>query len=175
MVERARTVARVRRATLRDLEGYSRVLQSVADEGKYLFIERVTEKKKRSMAKLFKDRGCLVLVTEVRERERWKTVGSLTLSRYGDASKSRHVRVLAMSVLDGYRGRGIGNELMARGLEWARKEEGVEKVTLGVFSSNQRAFRLYENFGFEVEGVRKRHYYIAGRPEDEIDMALFVK
>jgi RimJ/RimL family protein N-acetyltransferase len=48
-------------------------------------------------------------------------------------------------------------------------------VVLGVFSENKRAFRLYEKFGFEVEGVRKRHYYIAGKHEDEIDMALFVK
>ena len=46
---------------------------------------------------------------------------------------------------------------------------------MGVFSNNRRAFRLYEKFGFKVEGVRKRHYYIAGKPEDEIDMALFVK
>lgn len=175
LVERTRLEARVRKATLRDIERYAKIVQSVADEGRYLFIERVTEKKKQSMARVFKDRGCLVLVAEVRERGRWKAVGSLTLSHYGDASKSKHVRVLAMLVLDGYRGRGIGKQLMAKGLEWAREKEGVEKVALGVFSNNKRAFRLYENFGFKVEGVRRRHYYIAGRPEDEIDMSLFVK
>jgi ribosomal protein S18 acetylase RimI-like enzyme len=48
-------------------------------------------------------------------------------------------------------------------------------VALGVFSKNKRAFRLYEKFGFKVEGVRKKHYYIEGKHEDEIDMALFVK
>ncbi|MDG6914897.1 MAG: GNAT family N-acetyltransferase [Nitrososphaerota archaeon] len=175
MAERAGIEVRVRRATPRDLEGYARVVQSVAAEGRYLFIERVTEKKRRSMAELLKDRACLVLAAEARERGRWKMVGSLALSRYGDASKSGHVRVLAMMVVDGYRGMGIGKRLMEEGLEWARAAEGVEKVALGVFSNNGRAYRLYESFGFKVEGVRRRHYYIMGKPEDEVDMALFVK
>ena len=86
-----------------------------------------------------------------------------------------HVRVLGMLVVDGYRGMGVGTRLMEYALRWARAKKGVEKVVLGVFSDNQRALRLYEKFGFEVEGVRKKHYYIAGEPEDEIDMALFVK
>lgn len=175
LAERAGIEVRVRRATPRDLEGYARVVQSVAAEGRYLFIERVTEKKRRSMAELLKDRACLVLAAEARERGRWKMVGSLALSRYGDASKSGHVRVLAMMVVDGYRGMGIGKRLMEEGLEWARAAEGVEKVALGVFSNNGRAYRLYESFGFKVEGVRRRHYYIMGKPEDEVDMALFVK
>ena len=97
------------------------------------------------------------------------------MTRYGDVKKSEHVRVLGMLVVDGYREVGVGTKLMEYALRWARAKKGVEKVTLGVFSENQRAFRLYEKFGFKVEGIRKRHYYIAGKPEDEVDMALFVK
>ena len=135
----------------------------------------MTKERKESMGKLFKDRECLVIVAEVVEGGKRKLVGNLTLTRYGDVEKSKHVRVLGMLVVDGYRGMGVGTKLIAYALAWATAQKGVEKVTLGVFSKNKRAFRLYEKFGFEVEGVRKRHYYIAGKHEDEIDMALFLK
>jgi len=171
----ARPVVKVRRARAGDLEQYAENVQSVADEGRYIFTERVTEERKKSMGKLFKDKGCLVIVAEVVEGGKRKLVGNLTMTRYGDAEKSKHVRVLGMLVVDGYREMGAGTKLMEYALRWAGAKKGVEKVTLGVLSNNQRAIRLYEKFGFKVEGVRKKHYYIAGEPEDEIDMALFVK
>jgi RimJ/RimL family protein N-acetyltransferase len=166
---------RVRRATIGDLEQFAKNDQSVADEGKYIFTEEVTADRKRSMGKLFADRSCLVVVAEVGSGGTRKVVGSLTLDRYGNVEKTRHVRVLGMLVTNGYRGMGIGTKMVAYALKWARSREDVEKVVLGVFSSNKRAFRLYEKFGFEVEGVKKKHYYIAGKHADEIDMALFLK
>jgi len=166
---------RIRRATDRDLEEYAKNIQAVADEGRYLFTEGVSEERKKSMGKLFKDRSCLAIVAEVGTGRERKIVGSLTLERYGSVRKTRHVRVLGMLVIEGYRGRGIGTKLVAHALEWAKKRKEVEKVALGVFSNNERAFRLYEKFGFEVEGVKRKQYHIAGKHEDEIDMALFVK
>ena len=173
--ESARLEARVRRAKAGDLEEYVENLQSVADEGRYIFVERVTEERKKSIGKLFRDEECLVIVAEVVEGGERRLVGSLTMTRYGDAEKSKHVRVLGMLVVRGYRGMGIGTKLMDYALKWARAKRGVEKVTLGVFSNNKRAFRLYERFGFKVEGVRRKQYCIAGKHEDEVDMALFVK
>ncbi len=102
-------------------------------------------------------------------------MGSLTLDRYGNVKKTRHVRVLGMLVIKGYRGQGIGTKLVAHALEWAKAQPAVEKVVLGVFSDNRRAVRLYEKFGFKVEGVKRKHYYIAGRHADEIDMAFFLR
>jgi len=174
-VESARPEVKVRKARAADLEQFEKIVQSVADEERYIFIERVTEERKESMGKLFKDSGCLVIVAEVVEGGKRKLVGNLTLTRYGDVEKSKHVRVLGMLVVGGYRGMGIGTKLIAYALGWAREQKGVEKVSLGVFSNNELAFRLYEKFGFQVEGVRKKHYYIAGKHEDEIDMALFLK
>lgn len=160
---------------MRDLDQSLKNLQSVADEGRYLFTERVSAERRRSTARLIRRRDCLVLVAEVGRGKAAKQVGCLTMGRYGEVEKSRHVRVLGMFVVKGYRGMGIGTELIARALEWGRAREGVEKVVLGVFSGNQGAFRLYKKFGFAVEGVKKRQYYIDGRPQDEIEMAIFVK
>jgi RimJ/RimL family protein N-acetyltransferase len=166
----------VRRAKASDLDGFEANVQSVADEGRYIWTERVTERERAMHRSLFKDRGCLALVAEVRRGKERRLVGSLTMTRYGQAvKKSQHVRVLGMLVIDGYREMGIGSRMMETALDWARKKRGVEKVVLGVFSNNRRALRLYEKFGFKVEGVRKDHYYIGGEREDEIDMALFVK
>lgn len=151
-------------------------MQLVADEGRYIWVEKVTEETKAMLKRMVEDEGCLALVAEVGRGRRRKVVGGLTLGRYGQTvSKSRHVRVLSMLIVEGYREMGIGSRLMERALDWSRKEPGVEKVILGVFSNNERALRLYQKFGFEVEGVRRDHYYIDGRREDEVDMALFVK
>lgn len=135
----------------------------------------MTAERKKSMGKLFKDKDCLAIVAEVGAGEGRRIVGSLTLTRYGDVKKARHVRVLGMLVVRGYRGLGTGKKVMARALEWAKAQDEVEKVILGVFSNNRRALRLYEKFGFEVEGVKKRQYYIAGKHADEIEMALFFR
>jgi ribosomal protein S18 acetylase RimI-like enzyme len=167
---------RVRRATPDDLEEFAANVQSVADEGRYIWTEKVTKESKESLLKLFEDEGCLAIVAEVGRGKEKKLVGSLTMTRYGQTvKKSRHVRVLGMLIIRGYREMGIGTKLMDYAVKWAKKQPGVEKVVLGVFSNNKRAFGLYEKFGFAVEGVRKAHYYIDGKREDEIDMALFVK
>jgi RimJ/RimL family protein N-acetyltransferase len=166
---------KIRRGRVGDIDEVARNTQKVADEGTYLFTEKVTEERKKSMRRLVGDRSCLAIVAEVGKGKGRRIVGNLTMVRYGDAEKSKHIRVLGMLVVKGYRGKGIGTKLMAYALDWARRQKGVEKVALGVFSNNKRAFALYKKFGFEVEGVRKNHYYIKGKHEDEIDMALFVK
>jgi RimJ/RimL family protein N-acetyltransferase len=172
---RAHLRARVRRATIGDLEQFAQNVQSVADEGRYIFTEEVTADRKKSMGKLISDRSCLVIVAEVGAGRTRKLVGSLTLDRYGNVEKTRHLRVLGMLVIEGFRGMGVGTKMVAYALKWARSRDDVEKVVLGVFSNNRRALRLYEKFGFRVEGVKKKHYYIEGKHEDEIDMALFLR
>jgi len=176
-VSKARPDVKIRRATARDVEQMAANVQSVADERRYIWTERVTEEWKESLRKrLLRDKGCLVIVAEVGRGRGKRLVGNLTMTRYGQTiRKSQHVRVLAMLLVDGYREMGIGSKMMDYALRWAREQPGVEKVVLGVFSNNKRAWHLYEKFGFVVEGVRKGHYYIDGEREDEIDMALFVK
>lgn len=51
-----------------------------------------------------------------------------------------------------YRGLGMGKLLIRALLEWAEKNPLIEKVSLGVFSTNQRAIALYKSLGFVEEG-----------------------
>ena len=47
---------------------------------------------------------------------------------------------------------GIGRMLVNELLDWAEKNPFIEKVSLGVFSTNYRAISLYKSMGFKEEG-----------------------
>ena len=86
---------------------------------------------------------------------------------------SRHVADLGLMVEAGHRRQGVGTALLEEAVAWARTV-GVRKLELHVFPWNEPALRLYESFGFEREGYRKRHYDRDGQLVDAILMALFV-
>ncbi|KAA8786564.1 RimJ/RimL family protein N-acetyltransferase [Paenibacillus sp. 4624] len=70
-------------------------------------------------------------------------------------------------------GYGIGREMLQSSLQWV-DEQGIEKVTLKVLATNDKAIRLYETSGFEVEGVFKRdRRHADGRYYDTVVMARF--
>ena len=50
-------------------------------------------------------------------------------------------------VLQGYRGLGIGEQLMQKGLQWM-DEMGAEKIVVNVAAGNEQAFGFYERYGF---------------------------
>lgn len=64
---------------------------------------------------------------------------------------------LAMALRPEARGRGAGRALLEAALAHAR-DHGAHKVELEVWTDNARAIALYTAAGFEVEGVRRRHY-----------------
>jgi RimJ/RimL family protein N-acetyltransferase len=83
-------------------------------------------------------------------------VGRLSLAR-DQHPASTHVADLGLMVAASHRRRGIGWALLDAAVEWARAR-GISKLELHVFPHNEPALRLYEKFGFEREGYRKRHY-----------------
>jgi len=76
-------------------------------------------------------------------------------------------------VASGSRRRGIGKALLEQAVTWAR-EADIRKLELHVFPWNEPALALYEAFGFEREGLRRRHYLRDGEEVDAILMAYFV-
>ena len=97
-------------------------------------------------------------------------VGRLSVAR-DPHSASRHVADLGLMVAASHRRRGIGRALLTQAVEWAR-DAGVRKLELHVFPWNEPAIRLYEQFGFEREGLRKEHYRRGTEYVDAILMAL---
>lgn len=99
-------------------------------------------------------------------------VGRLSLARESHPA-SLHVADLGLMVEAGRRRQGIGRALLEQAVEWAR-EVGVAKLELHVFPYNEPAIRLYERFGFEREGVRRRHYRRGDELVDAVLMAYLL-
>ncbi|MGZ8782639.1 MAG: N-acetyltransferase family protein [Gaiellaceae bacterium] len=94
-------------------------------------------------------------------------VGRLSVAR-DPHSASRHVADLGLMVAATHRRRGIGKALLEQAVAWGR-DAGVSKLELHVFPWNEPAILLYERFGFEREGLRRRHYR---RGTDLVDAIL---
>lgn len=68
-----------------------------------------------------------------------------------------------IAVKQGYRRRGIGRALMTAAIDYCRKNR-LSVLMLEVRQSNRAAIALYERFGFQAVGIRKRFY---DQPEED--------
>jgi len=65
--------------------------------------------------------------------------------------------LLRIGILKKFRNQGAGAFLLGR-LLGAASERGATSMFLEVRKGNAGAIRLYEKFGFQIEGVRKGYY-----------------
>jgi putative acetyltransferase len=87
---------------------------------------------------------------------------------------TRHTAVLGMSVDRDYRNQGIGTRLMKAAIDWARHKR-IVRLELEVYAENLAAIHLYEKFGFEVEGRKRKYAYQRDKYYDSLIMSrLFV-
>jgi len=70
-----------------------------------------------------------------------------------------------------FRGRGMGRALMAEMIDLADCWLQLTRLQLYVWDGNDAAIRLYESFGFEVEGRLRRFVYVEGGYRDALIMA----
>ena len=164
---------RVRRAAPADAAALVALAGAVArEDGRWILATeswRSVRDERRYLKAAQTHRDAAVFVAE----EDGLVLGRLSLARDPHPA-SRHVADLGLMVAAGARRRGIGRMLLTEGMEWARTH-GVRKLELHVFPWNEPALRLYESFGFEREGYRKRHYERDGEDVDAILMALAVE
>jgi L-amino acid N-acyltransferase YncA len=81
-----------------------------------------------------------------------------------------------LAVAPEWRGRGIGQHLLARAYAWATRT-GVKKIQLDVRAGNSAAIRLYERQGFVLEGRERAQICInkqCNHYEDNLIMAKFL-
>jgi len=166
-------VIRVRRAAPADAPALVALAEAVArEDGRWILTTeswRSVRDERRYLKAAQTHRDAAVFVAE----EDGLVLGRLSLARDPHPA-SRHVADLGLMVAAGARRRGIGRMLLTEGVEWARTH-AVRKLELHVFPWNEPALRLYESFGFEREGYRRRHYERDGEDVDAILMALAVE
>jgi ribosomal protein S18 acetylase RimI-like enzyme len=152
------------------IKGFWRALDTVAREEMYLLLLKAPPIKKVR---------CFVLLNIKNKFTQYvvldgdRIVGWCDIRPQGHLT-TRHIGILAMGLLPEYRGRGIGAQLLKKCLGNAKKR-GVEIVHLGVYASNKAAIRLYKEFGFSFEGLRKRARKHKGKYQDMFLMAKRLK
>lgn len=133
-----------------DLEGLIEFIDSLADEGAdILRTERVTREEEaewlgRRLARI--DKG--ELIDAVAEVDGKVVANSEVQKRAGMMS---HIGDFGIGIKSGYRGIGIGTEIM-RTLMEESKNAGLRILVLDHFATNKPARALYEKMGFKEEG-----------------------
>jgi RimJ/RimL family protein N-acetyltransferase len=165
-------VTRVRRAEPSDAAALVRLAEAVgSEEGRWILAAegwRSIADERRYLKTVSRHPDAAVFVAD----DEGEVIGRLSLSRDPHPS-SRHVADVGLMVAAGHRGKGIGRMLLEEAVDWSRRS-GIGKLELHVFPWNEPALRLYETFGFEREGYRRRHYAREDELLDAILMAYLV-
>ena len=83
-----------------------------------------------------------------------------------------HNSEIAISVRKDYWRIGIGSCVMSELLRFAKENNKIKNISLGVKASNKNAIAMYEKFGFKKIGVHKDYFKVDGNYDDEILMDL---
>jgi len=96
-------------------------------------------------------KGLFSLVACVGENN--EVVGQLSLITFPNRPRRRHMGQLGMAVRDDWQAQGVGTALMQAAVDLADNWLNLRRLQLDVFTDNAPAIRLYEKFGFAVEGT----------------------
>ena len=142
----------IRVACLADAQQMLAILQEVIAEEQYLlstieeFQQTIEGQQAWIQTKLANDRET-ILIAEYND----DIVGWLAFQS-PERKRLAHTGSFGIMVRKDYRGQGIGKRLIEALLIWAVANPQIEKVCLGVFSTNVGAINLYRKMGFIEEG-----------------------
>ena len=88
--------------------------------------------------------------------------------------RMKHNGTLGISIRKKYWGIGLGSEIMAYLIDWAKSNKITKKINLLVREDNIRGVKLYEKFGFEKEGLLKKDICVNGVYYNTIAMGLYI-
>lgn len=163
----------IRLATPDDAEQYMEVMRQVADEPHNGILRsrgdelRSVDEQRKVIEQRMASDNSIFFVAEVNG----KIVGHVSCGG-GVVSATYHTTGLGITILKEWRGKGIGTALMQHIVDWARANPVIKRVELEVFTTNPRAAKLYERFGFEAEGVKRQVYFKDGEFVDSVMMAI---
>ncbi|MDR4924686.1 GNAT family N-acetyltransferase [Peribacillus sp. YIM B13472] len=153
----------IRTGELEDAEAVFDVQNSVISEGEYFItvseeFNKTPEQQRDWIRRLLENERETIIAAEINgEVIGW--IGFQSENR----KRMSHKGSFGMMIRKDYRGKGIGEELIKALLEWAEANPFIEKVSLGVFSTNQRAISLYKKMGFVEEGRKIKEFKMSER------------
>jgi putative acetyltransferase len=87
------------------------------------------------------------------------------------ARRRAHVASLGMGVDTSYHGRGVGTALLSAIIDLADHWYNIRRIELQVYTDNDTAIRLYQRFGFVIEGTHRAYGFREGAWADAYTMA----
>lgn len=100
----------------------------------------------------------------VRARADNRLIGYLSLRDIHPTFRSAELGITIAAPAD--RGRGFGSEAVRLAMDYCWRQLDLERVTLHIYGSNERALRCYRDAGFVEEGVMRRAAYFDGQRVD---------
>ena len=104
-----------------------------------------------------------------------EVIGQLGLHTFPNRFRRRHVGQIGMAVRDDWQGKGVGTALMEAAVDLADKWLNLTRLELEVYTDNAPAIRLYEKFGFTIEGTLAQFAFRDGQYVDSYLMARLRK
>ena len=163
------TAVFVRTATVDDAEQVVAVMNGVIAEGTFtLFDTPFSLQDERDFIASRGPRSALYVAAG----SDGDILGVQSLDRFSTlAASMRHVATMGTWLRRDARGRGIGRELAAQSLAFARRS-GYTKIVIQVLAGNENALRFYRDLGFTDIGVARQHVRLAGTLHDEIYLEM---
>lgn len=146
----------VEEAQLDDAQGLADLLEQVAGETSFLTrdddspqmtVEQVAD---FIESRLYSDNQ-ICLVAKVSDQ----VVGVLNVLAHNH-TRVNHIGDIFIAIKKDYWGYGLGSLLMEAVVDWASQSGVIGRLELTVQARNERAIKLYQKFGFEIEGTKKR-------------------
>jgi putative acetyltransferase len=160
---------KIRLADISDADAYDAYVTALFAENLEMFPDRgpiPSADQIQAMYKRYNGEHAALFFAESQGR----LIGRVSVGRIEQPNRE-HVATLGITVGCGFRGMGVGRALMARAHSWVSEKPWLERIELEAVSENLPAIRLYESFGFETEGVRRKAMKKNGRYFDLLLMA----
>ncbi|WNB91533.1 GNAT family N-acetyltransferase [Bacillus sp. NEB1478] len=148
----------IRTAKIEDAEAVLDIHRSVIAEGEYFIkvseeFNRTLEQQKEWIQKIIDNEKDTLIVAEINGE-----VAGWIVFLSQDRKRVSHTGSFGLMISQNYRGMGLGKMLVTALLDWAEKNPFIEKVSLGVYSTNHRAISLYKSLGFIEEGRKIKEF-----------------
>ncbi len=148
----------IRTGVLEDAEAVLDVQNSVISEGEYFIavseeFNKTSEQQRDWLRRLLENERETIIVAEMND----EVVGWIAFQSE-NRKRMSHKGSFGVMIRKNFRGMGMGKELIEALLDWAEANPLIEKVSLGVFSTNHRAISLYKRLGFVEEGRKIKEF-----------------
>jgi putative acetyltransferase len=100
-----------------------------------------------------------------------EVVGQCGLHTFPNKARRSHVGQIGMAVRDDWQGKGVGTAMMQALVDLADNWVDLSRLELEVYTDNVPAIKLYQKFGFTIEGTGSNFAFRDGQYVDVYFMA----